>query len=177
MKLSFCRSLLLLYVGSTGEMEIMAGRQILNIKHKDNKMIIRFPPKLLTIASHVAFFFMVLIGGLYSEGSSAWGIIFSCVCFAVIVSSMTMSYLRQLIIDKDRETISYFSYFYRTFNFSDIIALRSAVDVSTDRGERYFLVIKLKNRTINVETQSKEQSNMLRGEIAELTDNVRLSFW
>jgi len=154
----------------------VTNKQILNIKHTDSKIIIRFPLKPLTIFSHVFFCFLLFCFGIYSKNASVWVIIFSFTCFSFFVSNMIMLYLRKLVIDRDQKTVSYFSYFYRTFEFSDIIFLESKVDIGMDEPDRYFLLFKLKNKVIRVETQSEEQSETLRGEIVALINNGRLTF-
>jgi len=146
----------------------LTDRKTIKVKRKDNKIIIKFPAGIPAILSPVVFFFFIVFAEWrpHTEDASAWAVIFSYTCLVFFVLSYIMLFMRKIIIDKDKKTITYFSYFYQTYNFSDVIYMRSEFD-RIDNSE-YFLLIELRQKAIRVKTRSYEQSEMLRMEILSI---------
>jgi len=155
----------------------MVNKQVLHIKHKGNLVIIKFPVTVLQVLFPLFFsVFFVLPATRYSSGNaSAFDTIFAAACFSFIVLNYLMLFMRKLTIDKDKETVTYYSFYSRTFAFHEIEYLKSEV-VADSESTYYYLEIKLHNKKINVKTRSEKQSEMLRTHLVAYTNNGRLAF-
>ena len=150
----------------------MTGRRKLNIKYKDNKVIIRFPVSYTTLLFHLFFFFLVVLKfGVYPEGESTRNTVISYTCFGIGTVSIIMMYMRKLTINKKERIMVYYSYFKRTFEYSDIVFMESIFDTAAGESGRCYLQIQLKSRIIKIKTQSEEQNKMLLSEIEALMNS------
>ena len=155
----------------------MVNKQVLYIRQKGNLVIIRFPVTVFQALFPLFFsVFFILPAVRYSSGSaSAVDAIITAACLSIILLNYLMLFMRKLIIDKEKETVTYYSYYSRTFAFREIVFLKSEV-VSDDESTSYHLAITLHGKTIKVKTQSEKQSEMLRTELVAFTSNGRLAF-
>ena len=149
----------------------MFERPPIKVKQADDKIVIKFPSSYWSIIFHLIIF-AIIVAQTFFIAAPLEARIFSYLFFAIMLSNIVMSYLRNLTIDTRSETITYFSYFRSTFDFRDIEYMQSIVDNRFEH-DSYYLQITLKNKTIKIHTQSDKQSTELYREIAMRTSYAK----
>jgi hypothetical protein len=117
---------------------------------------------LFFLYSFTAFIAMVILCGLIT--------IFNAITFILF-------FLRKLIINKENKTITYFSFFKRTFKVDQITKVYTIIDDSSEGVNGYYLTLKTASKTIEIRTQSDEQSQLLLQEILALKEPVNDGFF
>ena len=155
----------------------MGSKHALNVKNKGNLVVIRFPITALhALFPLLSVVFVILPATRYSSGNaSAFDNIVAAAVFSYMLLSYLMLFMRKLTIDKDKETVTYYSLYSRTFAFHEIVSLKCET-ISDDESISHHLLIKLHNKTIKVRTRSDKQSELLQTELVALTNNGRLAF-
>jgi len=142
----------------------------------NNIKIIKFP---VSIGTTVIYIFVFLCGialpfffinNLNENNHSAFiGIIvFSGALTVFNIISFVVRFLRKLIIDKEKRTLTYVSFSKKTFGVDEILTMKNEVKENSEGENKYYLIIDTRFKQIKVITQSDEQSILLRDEILSL---------
>jgi len=140
----------------------------LKIRKRRNKTVIKFPVNPWTIALWCMFLFSAA-GSITTASIMALDLptlILISFLAVLLLSSFAMVFLRNVTIDRDKRVITYFSFWKRSCGFDEIAEMYTHIEEGVGgRNDKCYLIIKTKNGTTKIKTQSGEQGKLLMGEI------------
>jgi len=151
----------------------------LSIQNDGERMIIKFPARVETYM----FSFLIALGFpilpillpdfFGNSRIGTIGIIFYVLVVVFNVYYFVRLFTRKVIIDKRERTIIYNSLLREVFNIDEIEKMENKNHDGGEGGTTYSLVVHIRNKKIGIETQSDDQSLLLKEEILLLINKSR----